>query len=128
MDRLVRIDGRSPAEIEHVIRWIDRDDFERSNVLSVPKLRKRFDELLLKSQRGGALARSAGPVGSVDRGPRGWLQRNTPELLEANENMARRALTVAQRSQPSDAGDPTAEKVRAAFVMLDRQSRGVAAA
>lgn len=51
MDRLLRIDGRDPAEVEAVIRWVDQDDFWAANVLSVPKLRAKFDQLRATANR-----------------------------------------------------------------------------
>ena len=44
-------DGRSVEEITRVIDWAEGNDFWRANVLSVPKLRQKFDTLCLQSQR-----------------------------------------------------------------------------
>ena len=44
-------DGRSVEEIARIIDWVEADDFWRANVLSVPKLRQKFDTLRLQSQR-----------------------------------------------------------------------------
>lgn len=44
-------DGRSPAQIELVVRWCMDDHFEQSNVLSMPKLRKRYRQLLSKTTK-----------------------------------------------------------------------------
>lgn len=55
MDRLLRLGppgGDSPTppdEIAVVIDWATTDDFERANVLSVPKFRKRYTQLRLKA-------------------------------------------------------------------------------
>lgn len=38
-----------PTEVETVIRWCAADDFERANVASVGKLRKRYSQLRLKA-------------------------------------------------------------------------------
>jgi uncharacterized protein YecT (DUF1311 family) len=48
--RLREIDNRTPEEIEFVIRWTQQDAFELRNVLSMPKLRKRFSQLFLKAK------------------------------------------------------------------------------
>ena len=48
MDLLLRIDKRSPEEIENVIRWATSNDFWMSNVLSPSSLRKSFDRLVLQ--------------------------------------------------------------------------------
>ena len=44
-------DGRTVDEITRVIDWAEGNDFWRANVLSVPKLRQKFDTLRLQSQR-----------------------------------------------------------------------------
>lgn len=49
--RLREIDNRTPEEIETVIYWSQEDDFEKTVVLSMPKLRERFDSLWLKYER-----------------------------------------------------------------------------
>jgi len=48
IDRMIRLDGRSPERIEAVIRWCVRDPFWSVNILSVAKLRKHFDRLELQ--------------------------------------------------------------------------------
>lgn len=50
MDRLIRVDGRQPVEIERVIRWLatSNDDvavFWRPNIRSPQKLRMRWDQM-----------------------------------------------------------------------------------
>src|SRR5882724_5836490 len=50
-DRMLRIDGRTQEQIADLIRWVQHDDFEMSNVMSMEKLRDRFDALELKRQR-----------------------------------------------------------------------------
>lgn len=50
-DLMIRRDGRSPEEIEDVIHWCQADDFWRTNILSPDKLRKQFDQLVLKMQK-----------------------------------------------------------------------------
>lgn len=49
--RLREIDKRTPQEIAFVIEWTQEDSFEKTNVLSMPKLRKRFSQLLMKAKR-----------------------------------------------------------------------------
>ncbi len=49
--KLREIDNRSPEDIEAVINWCQEDDFEKIVVLSMPKLRERFDSLWLKYER-----------------------------------------------------------------------------
>ena len=44
-------DGRTVEEITRIIDWVEGNDFWRANILSVPKLRQKFDTLRLQSQR-----------------------------------------------------------------------------
>jgi len=48
IDLAIRVDGRTPEELEQVIRWCQADDFWYSNILSTQKLRKQFDQLWVK--------------------------------------------------------------------------------
>lgn len=55
--RLLReADGKSPEEIERVIAFSQTDSFWKSNILSMPKLREKWDQLWMKAQRGDPLA------------------------------------------------------------------------
>lgn len=44
-------DGRTVEEITRIIDWVDGNDFWRANILSLPKLRQKFDTLRLQAQR-----------------------------------------------------------------------------
>lgn len=44
-DRLMRLDGYTPAQVEWVMRWSQQNEFWQSNILSMPKLREQFDQL-----------------------------------------------------------------------------------
>ena len=48
MDRMIRLDGRTTADLEEVIKWCQANEFWHTNILSVAKLRKQFDQLWLK--------------------------------------------------------------------------------
>lgn len=48
IDYLIRLDNRTPEEIEKVILWSQQDDFWKNNILSTSNLRKNFDQLYLK--------------------------------------------------------------------------------
>jgi hypothetical protein len=45
---MIQMDGRSPPEIEAVIRWSQTDPFWRNNILSPAKLREKWPQLVLK--------------------------------------------------------------------------------
>ena len=44
-------DGRTEAQIHTAIDWCQDDDFWRSNILSMPKLRERYDQLKKAAHR-----------------------------------------------------------------------------
>lgn len=52
IDLMLRIDKRSPEEIEKVIQWCQADAFWQNNILSTEKLRKQYDQLCLKMTNG----------------------------------------------------------------------------
>jgi hypothetical protein len=44
-------DGRTEQEIHGAIDWCQADEFWRANVMSLPKLREKYDQLRLQAQR-----------------------------------------------------------------------------
>ena len=50
-DLMLRRDGRTETEIRNLIEWSQQNDFWKSNVLSMGKLREKFDQLVMKRQR-----------------------------------------------------------------------------
>lgn len=71
--KLREIDKRTPEEIKAVIDWCQDDEFEKTVVLSMPKLRKRFDNLWMKSQRGSRPARKEDPA------KKAWIDKKDDE-------------------------------------------------
>lgn len=65
---MIDTDGRTPDEIHGAINYSQRDEFWRANILSMPKLREKYDQLRLQAQRSGAPARpgSGPPVSTTD--------------------------------------------------------------
>ena len=51
MDRLIRLDGRTPQQVEACIRWSQADEFWCANIKSPAKLRQQFDTLRLNAKR-----------------------------------------------------------------------------
>lgn len=51
IERLIRIDERTPRQVENMIRWCQADDFWRGNILSARKLRAKYDQLRLAAMR-----------------------------------------------------------------------------
>ncbi|MCW7076398.1 MAG: hypothetical protein OCU18_03790 [Candidatus Syntrophoarchaeum sp.] len=54
IDLAIRVDGRTPEELEEVIRWCQADAFWSANILSTAGLRKQFDRLWMKMKNGRA--------------------------------------------------------------------------
>lgn len=51
IERMIRIDGRSPEQVENAMRWCQQHEFWKSNVMSPDKLRQQYDRLRLQAQR-----------------------------------------------------------------------------
>jgi len=49
-------DGRTPEQVSAAIDWCQANDFWRSNVLSMPKLREKYDQMRLQATRQSAAA------------------------------------------------------------------------
>lgn len=50
--KLLDVDGYTPHQVEWMIRWATSHEFWRSNILSMSKLRDKFDQLKLQSMEG----------------------------------------------------------------------------
>jgi len=48
VDLMLRVDKRTPEDVQAVIDWCQEDDFWKVNILSIQKLREKFDQLWLK--------------------------------------------------------------------------------
>jgi hypothetical protein len=55
MDKLLRIDKRSPDEVRSIIEWCQKDAFWNGNIRSTLKLRKQFDTLVGRMRQQGCL-------------------------------------------------------------------------
>lgn len=86
MDRLIRLDNRTPDEIEKVIRWAQADTFWHKNILSAATLREKFTRLNLEMQ---AKAKNGG---------------NGKASSRYDENMAviRKSIEDAEREEQSN--------------------------
>lgn len=51
-DRMMRLDSRSEQQISELIDWCQRDSFWKTNILSMSKLREKFDQLTMKMRAG----------------------------------------------------------------------------
>lgn len=50
LNRLSRIDEWSDEQITYIINWSQNDDFWKMNIRSVKKLRKKFDDLVVRAK------------------------------------------------------------------------------
>lgn len=70
-------DGRTEEQVAWIIDWCQRNEFWRSNVMSMPKVREKFDQMRLKAGVGGNVT----PLRNQDGDPilppprtKDWLQ------------------------------------------------------
>jgi len=54
IDRLLRLDGKSPDELREVLAFAVRDPFWSANILSTKNFREKYDQLYAKIKQGGA--------------------------------------------------------------------------
>lgn len=80
MDRLLRLDQRTPEEIEQVIIWCQNDNFWKTNILSTTKLRKQFSQLYLKMKNNGHKELNSGNNG-------GNSENNLPTIADKTERL-----------------------------------------
>ena len=62
VERMIRLDKRTPERIEAIIHWSQRDSFWQGNILSTAKLREQFDQLELKMRKQTPALTTAPPV------------------------------------------------------------------
>ena len=67
IDRLIKLDGKTPAAVREMIEWATADTFWRANILSAAKLRGKWDQLeMAKKQRRGVPAPAEPQAARVD--------------------------------------------------------------
>jgi len=49
--KMIELDKRTEEQVRYLMKWVQQDDFEMTNVLSPAKMRKRFDQLAMKVKR-----------------------------------------------------------------------------
>ena len=79
-DRLMRLDGYTPQQVEWVMRWSQQNEFWQSNILSMPKLREKFDQLKTRAMN----------------------ERNERKLTRTEQNLAVVAQYAAMESQQGE--------------------------
>jgi hypothetical protein len=73
---MIDTDGREVAAIHRCIDWCQNDPFWSTNILSMPKLRKQYDQLRLKAIADAAKVKELRPVQAV---PAYDVQREAPK-------------------------------------------------
>ncbi|MGN6245140.1 MAG: hypothetical protein ACTHQ3_15920 [Motilibacteraceae bacterium] len=64
---MIQRDGRKPEQAERLIRWTQGNTFWRSNVLSMPTFRQKYDQLRLQALEDWERGRAAvSPDGAID--------------------------------------------------------------
>ena len=46
--KIIELDGRDKYEVAMIIKWVQKDSFWMSNVLSPAKLREKYDQLVMR--------------------------------------------------------------------------------
>ncbi|QYN17467.1 hypothetical protein [Amycolatopsis sp. DSM 110486] len=64
---LLDADGRTEEQVHTAIDWCQDDEFWRANILSLPKLRTRYDQLRLQAQRSGLRVVNGGKPSTDDK-------------------------------------------------------------
>lgn len=96
--RLIDLDHRTVDQVIKAIDWCQGDDFWRPNVMSMPKLRQKYDQLRLAAQRNGGAR--ASPNGQTEHHGL-MLNDRTIADLQRRERLA--ALDAAN-AQPAIGG------------------------
>jgi len=68
---LIDKDGRTEEQIAWLIDWATADSFWRSNILSMPKLREKFDQMLIRARPEVSNIRHLPSVAD----PNAWMRR-----------------------------------------------------
>ena len=72
VDKIIRIDNRTPSEVKRVLNYLKDDDFWSGTILSPIKLRKHFDGLLIKMNSN--VTNSAAPYNDEHEKKAGYAQ------------------------------------------------------
>ena len=74
---LIDADKRTEEQIHRAIDWCQDDDFWRSKVMSLPKLREKYDQLRLEAQRKDGRASPKGASAGTSKIPtrQEWMHR-----------------------------------------------------
>jgi hypothetical protein len=108
IDRMLRLDQRTPGNVEGVIRWSQADDFWKQNILSPSKLREKYDQLWLRfTANPKTIPRAASPP--IDTSPivedpegRAFIDAQIREQEEWDAKHRKRTTTTASTADRRD--------------------------
>jgi hypothetical protein len=101
IDLMIRIDKRSAEEIKKVIIWCQQDSFWQNNILSTSKLRKQYDQLVLK-MTGGDNGRKQRNSAGGDRIPKEYEPDPKPTVGEIERNKEQLKKLTAKITHGAD--------------------------
>jgi len=79
INKIIRLDNRTPDEIKSVIIWTQQNDFWQNNILSTDKLRKQFEQLFLQMNKGSSQSTNYNSNGNEDSFTQRLLKENIEE-------------------------------------------------
>lgn len=92
-DRLIRIDGIPAEDVRGAIDWSQQNEFWRGNILSMPKLREKYDQLRSQAQRMNAPQQPAArPSATQQRLQAGQAMVEKLRAKEAAQEAAQAAI------------------------------------
>lgn len=114
-------DKRDPDQAERLLRWSQKHEFWRSVILSMPKFREHYDEMLLQARRGQKQRKRGRAViaitGDQNRGQHekdlAWAAEHIPDLPAALVASAMGTVRLAK-------ADITIENVRGRLAATGR--------
>lgn len=98
---LIDRDGRDPAQAERLLRWSQRHEFWRGVILSMPKFRVQYDQLLLRA-RGSQQGRREEAADKRARDDR-WAREHFPDVPSAVVVSAMGSLRLGRHEVTVDA-------------------------
>lgn len=65
--KMMELDKRTEEQVRYLIQWVQQDDFEMVNVLSPAKLRKRWDQLVMKVKQENKSLNNVTPIDKAQK-------------------------------------------------------------
>lgn len=65
--KMLELDKRTEEQVRYLIQWVQQDDFEMVNVLSPAKLRKRWDQLVMKVKQENKSLNNVTPIDKAQK-------------------------------------------------------------